>query len=88
MNLMNIENGENSATEPAATTEKNLSDNVLHHYWHAVALSQDVTDKPVAVKLLDHPVVLWRSTDRVAAFRDLCIHRGTPLSLGWIDNGI
>ena len=65
----------------------NQSDNVLHHCWHAVAWARDVTEKPLAVKLLDHPVVLWRSENGVVAFHDLCIHRGTPLSLGWIDNG-
>jgi len=46
-----------------------------------------VADKPVKAKLLDQPLVLWRSNGRVAVFYDLCIHRGTPLSLGWLDNG-
>jgi phenylpropionate dioxygenase-like ring-hydroxylating dioxygenase large terminal subunit len=67
-----------SATKP---------DSVLAHYWHPVAWSRDVADKPLAVKLLDHPVVVWRSESGVAAFHDLCIHRGTPLSLGWTENG-
>ena len=87
MNLQEKENGENSARELTAATEKNLPDNVLHHYWHAVARSQDLTDKPLPVKLLDHPVVIWRSQNEVVAFHDLCVHRGTPLSLGWLDNG-
>ena len=87
MNLQEKENGKDSAGESTATTEKNLSDNVLHHYWHAVARSQDLTDKPLAVKLLDHPMVIWRSQNGVVAFHDLCVHRGTPLSLGWLDNG-
>src|SRR5882724_4335942 len=59
----------------------------LCHYWHPVARSTEVTDKPVKVKLLDQPIVLWRSSGKVAAFYDLCIHRGTPLSLGWVDDG-
>ncbi|HET9549188.1 MAG TPA: hypothetical protein VFQ03_03380, partial [Candidatus Binatia bacterium] len=49
------------------STETN-GDGVLTHYWHPVAWSRDVADKPVAVKLLDHPVVLWRSDSGVAAF--------------------
>ena len=57
----------------------NQPDNVLHHCWHAVAWARDVTEKPLAVNLLDHPVVLWRSENGVVAFKDLCIHRGTPL---------
>lgn len=63
------------------------SDNILDHYWHPVAWSRDVAEKPLAVKLLDHSVVLWRSATGVVAFNDLCIHRGTPLSLGRTDNG-
>jgi phenylpropionate dioxygenase-like ring-hydroxylating dioxygenase large terminal subunit len=65
----------------------NQSDNVLLHCWHAVAWARDVAEKPLAVKLLDHPVVLWRSESGVAAFHDLCIHRGTSLSLGRVENG-
>jgi vanillate O-demethylase monooxygenase subunit len=35
--------------------------------------------------LLDEALVLWRSSDgRAHAMRDLCIHRGTALSLGWV----
>jgi phenylpropionate dioxygenase-like ring-hydroxylating dioxygenase large terminal subunit len=67
--------------------ETSPTDNILHHYWHAVARSRDVTEKPLAVKLLDHSVVLWRSENSVVAFHDLCVHRGTPLSLGWVENG-
>jgi nitrite reductase/ring-hydroxylating ferredoxin subunit len=57
----------------------------LWNYWHPVAFSADVTDKPHAAKLLDQRLVLARLGDRLACFRDLCVHRGTPLSLGWID---
>ena len=37
----------------------------LCHYWHPVARSTELTDKPVKVKLLDQPVVLWRANGRV-----------------------
>ena len=63
------------------TTSEALCD-----YWHPIARSTEVTDKPVKAKLLDQPLVLWRSNGRIAVFYDLCIHRGTPLSLGWVDN--
>ncbi len=59
---------------------------VLRHYWHPVAHSREVADRPLAVRLLDQPLVLWRAHGQVVAFYDLCIHRGTPLSLGWIDD--
>jgi phenylpropionate dioxygenase-like ring-hydroxylating dioxygenase large terminal subunit len=58
---------------------------ILRHYWHPVLRSDEVTDKPAPAKLLDQPLVIWRSNGQVAAFYDLCIHRGTPLSLGWVD---
>ncbi|HZP96475.1 MAG TPA: aromatic ring-hydroxylating dioxygenase subunit alpha [Candidatus Limnocylindria bacterium] len=57
----------------------------LRRYWFPVALSADVADKPIPVTLLGEGVVLYRTTIGIAALHDLCIHRGTPLSLGWID---
>jgi phenylpropionate dioxygenase-like ring-hydroxylating dioxygenase large terminal subunit len=57
----------------------------LWRYWHPVAFAADVGEKPVAVTLLHQCLVLARLGDRLACFRDLCVHRGTPLSLGWID---
>jgi phenylpropionate dioxygenase-like ring-hydroxylating dioxygenase large terminal subunit len=62
------------------------SPNVLWHYWHPVAWSREVSDRPVAVTLLDQPLVLWRASGQVVAFYDLCIHRGTPLSLGAVED--
>ena len=64
-----------------------MSDTSLRHYWHPVAAAEELRDKPLKVCLLDERIVLWRSQDKVAAFRDLCIHRGTPLSLGRIEGG-
>jgi phenylpropionate dioxygenase-like ring-hydroxylating dioxygenase large terminal subunit len=60
---------------------------ILRRYWHPVARSADIRDRPVPVTLLDQPVVLFRAGDEIVALRDLCIHRGAPLSLGWLDNG-
>ena len=59
--------------------------NALWHYWHPVSWSKEVTDKPVPVKLLDQPLVIWRANDKLAAFYDLCLHRGAALSLGWLN---
>ncbi len=54
--------------------------------WHSVAYSKEVgSEKPFGTFLLDQAVVVWRSSDGgVHAMRDLCIHRGTALSLGWV----
>jgi len=53
---------------------------------HPVAFSRDLGREPVAATLLDEPLVLWRDTVGEAhAFSDLCIHRGTALSLGSVE---
>lgn len=57
----------------------------LRRYWHAVAMADQVLDKPVPIRLLGERLVLARLGNRLACFRDLCVHRGTPLSLGFVD---
>lgn len=57
----------------------------LRRCWHPVAYGHEVAEAPHGTGLLGEALVLWRSTDkRVHAMRDLCIHRGTALSLGWV----
>jgi phenylpropionate dioxygenase-like ring-hydroxylating dioxygenase large terminal subunit len=60
---------------------------LLRSYWHPVAQATEVLDKPVPVVLLGQNLVVARLDGRVRCFRDLCIHRGTPLSLGWVEDG-
>lgn len=56
--------------------------------WHPVALSSDVQQGPVGVRLLDEDLVLWRDAAGVAnAFVDRCPHRGARLSLGRVNEG-
>jgi phenylpropionate dioxygenase-like ring-hydroxylating dioxygenase large terminal subunit len=58
----------------------------LRACWHPVAYSADVARAPRATTLLGEPLVLWRdANDHPHAFRDVCIHRGTALSLGGVD---
>ena len=60
---------------------------VLADYWHPVAFLSDLkADKPLPVVLLDEEVVLYRTAATVVAARDLCIHRGVPISLGWVED--
>ncbi len=57
----------------------------LAPYWYPVAFSRDVQATPVAVRLLDERIALYRLADgKVTAARDLCIHRGAPISLGTV----
>jgi phenylpropionate dioxygenase-like ring-hydroxylating dioxygenase large terminal subunit len=59
---------------------------ILSRYWHPVAFGTDVRDKPLGVTLLDERLVLYRAEGKVIAARDVCPHRGAPLSQGWVKN--
>jgi vanillate O-demethylase monooxygenase subunit len=51
--------------------------------WHPVAFAAGLAVQPVHADLLGEPLVLWRGRDgRPRAMSDLCVHRGTALSLG------
>ncbi len=56
--------------------------------WHPVAGAGELGTDPLAARLLDDELVLWRDRDgRVQAFADRCPHRGTRLSLGRVVDG-
>ncbi|MEM9775665.1 MAG: aromatic ring-hydroxylating dioxygenase subunit alpha [Chloroflexota bacterium] len=60
----------------------------LRACWHPVAYAHEVTaEAPHGSMLLDEPIVIWRTDDGTPlAMKDVCIHRGTALSLGWVGN--
>ncbi len=58
---------------------------ILARFWHPVAFAHDIGAKPVAARLLDVDLVIWRTGDDVSVARDLCPHRGTRLSAGRVD---
>jgi phenylpropionate dioxygenase-like ring-hydroxylating dioxygenase large terminal subunit len=63
-----------------------IHDPVLLHDWHPVARSGDLAEGEVrSVRLLGEDVVLWRSGGQALAWQDLCLHRGTRLSKGWVE---
>jgi vanillate O-demethylase monooxygenase subunit len=74
-----------SAALPKNCTFRESEWRVLSRFWHPIALSADVRDKPVSVQLLDEQLVVYRNTREVVVAKDLCLHRGARLSLGWID---
>ena len=59
----------------------------LRRFWHSVMWADELGDAPAAARLLDEPLVVVRLDGEVRAFRDLCVHRGTALSLGWVEDG-
>jgi phenylpropionate dioxygenase-like ring-hydroxylating dioxygenase large terminal subunit len=55
----------------------------LRRAWHPVGFAAELGTEPRRVTLLDEPVALWRdSHGKPNALSDICIHRGTQLSLG------
>lgn len=60
---------------------------VLAAHWHPVAPAATIGDRPLAARLLDQELVLFRSAGGVTAAADLCAHRGAPLSLGRVREG-
>lgn len=62
-----------------------MTDSVLLNDWHPVSTvaALDQTHL-IAIRLLDENVVVWRAGDQLCAWRDVCAHRGTRLSLGKI----
>ncbi len=57
---------------------------ILVGFWHPVAYAHEVTDQPVAGKLLDVDLVIFRTRDGVTVAMDQCPHRGTRVSDGWL----
>ncbi len=58
----------------------------LAPFWYPVAFSHEVTNKPYAARLLDERVVVYRlANGSIAAARDICYHRGVPMSLGHVE---
>lgn len=54
--------------------------------WHPVVASAEVVGAPVAARLLERELVLWRAGDGVVhAWADRCPHRGARLSMGRVE---
>jgi phenylpropionate dioxygenase-like ring-hydroxylating dioxygenase large terminal subunit len=79
----------NNTIAPALPRECTFSESdwrALAPFWHPVAFSREVEDRPYAARLLDERVVVYRIADgSLAAAKDICYHRGAPLSLGRIE---
>jgi len=70
---------------PNEATFSDHDRDVLASFWHPVAFASEVADKPLARRLLDVRLVVFRGEGGIAVARDLCAHRGASLSRGWMD---
>ena len=74
--------------ESFAPEEKAGWYSAMEQYWHSVAYGKDLReDRPLPATLLGRRLVLVRQGSNVHAFSDICRHRGSAVSLGWIENG-
>ncbi|NHN84006.1 Rieske 2Fe-2S domain-containing protein [Acetobacter musti] len=55
---------------------------ILARFWYPVALVREIGKEPVAAMLLDEPLVVYRAGEEIVVARDICPHRGVPLTLG------
>ena len=61
----------------------------LRNCWYAASWDHELGVEPVAITVLDEPVVLFRSGDgEVRALQDTCPHRFAPLSRGRIKGSV
>jgi phenylpropionate dioxygenase-like ring-hydroxylating dioxygenase large terminal subunit len=53
--------------------------------WYIAAWADELADKPLARRICNDPIVLFRDGEgRAAALADRCCHRAAPLSLGTV----
>lgn len=57
----------------------------LARYWYPIAKVEDVSERPFKAMLLDEPLVAYRVKGELVVARDVCPHRGVPLTLATPD---
>src|SRR5438128_7180858 len=57
-------------------------------FFYPVAVSDQIGSAPIAASLLGERLALVRLGGELVAFRDLCVHRGTPLSMGRVEGDL
>src|ERR1700761_3598780 len=78
--------GRGVASLPRECTFSESDWRALAPFWYPVASSREVTTQPYAARLLDERVVLYRiSNGSVVAAKDICFHRGVPMSMGHVE---
>ncbi|RJF96570.1 aromatic ring-hydroxylating dioxygenase subunit alpha [Noviherbaspirillum cavernae] len=57
----------------------------IRNAWYIAAWANEVSDTPLARRILNEPVVLFRDKEgKAGALADRCCHRAAPLSLGQV----
>lgn len=59
-----------------------MRDQRLASEWIPVCLTEQLGAEPKQVKVMEETIVLFRTASGIHALKDICVHRGAPLSLG------
>jgi vanillate O-demethylase monooxygenase subunit len=73
------------STLPPGCTFAEADWHLLARQWHPVANASEITGVPHKATLLDETLVVYRIGGEVVVARDVCPHRGVPLSMGTHD---
>lgn len=61
----------------------------LRNTWYVACTPDEVAERPLGRRICGEKVVFFRGADgKVAALEDFCPHRGAPLSLGSVREGV
>jgi len=74
------------STPPAPCTFDAGDWQLLARHWYPIAQAADVGLAAYPATLLDEPLVAYRARGELVVARDLCPHRGVPLTLGTHDD--
>ena len=75
----------NLFTQPQCSSFDANDWNILAQHWYPVARTQDVSEQPQQVQLLDVKMALYKTeSGKIHLVRDICPHRGVPLTKGWV----
>jgi phenylpropionate dioxygenase-like ring-hydroxylating dioxygenase large terminal subunit len=72
-------------TYPRGCTFRESDWDALADFWYPIAFSRDVKDQPISATLLDQRLVIWRTAAGLSVANDICLHRGVPLSMGFVE---
>ncbi|WP_020683497.1 aromatic ring-hydroxylating oxygenase subunit alpha [Marinobacterium rhizophilum] len=57
--------------------------------WYVACTPDEFADKPLGRQICGERIVFYRGAEgKVAAVEDFCPHRGAPLSLGYVEDGL
>ena len=57
--------------------------------WYVICRKDEIEENKILLKyVFDQEIIIWKKKERIMAWENLCIHRGSRLSLGSIKKGI